>query len=380
MSNLKTGWIDFLRREGARYLTWLKSSRVLNSRFDTVATALSVLLHDAIRTPEDASEVWKATPAVLSRCNDQATYAIPGADAAYAWLHLLDRYARTWSALEVMVECHCLPLARHGVRALDVGTGPGPSAFAVHDFYAAMTEFSTETGDVRWRQPPSLTCVEFDPHTNRFRHRLAEIIFQQSARETEGVLAMCHALTDFREILSTANRQRLRKALKAEEDVYFDEANGWDSSSRHTPDEANEIAQSLHRYRLIVFSNFLTTVDGAESFEPNLVDILADAQPGSVVMVLGGNGGPYPDVYGYMDGLAKAAGFEPEIEGVRVSSSDTEVGERVYEEGLKVFALLETLAPGGVDDSAEVRRVRSHFTDSRSPARSSQLWAYRKHK
>ena len=73
------------------------------------------------------------------------------------------------------------------------------------------------------------------------------------------------------------------------------------------------MAQSLHRYRLIVFSNFLTTVGSVTTFEPNLVDILADAQPGSVVMALGGKRGPYPEVYAYVDRLAKSAGFEIEV-------------------------------------------------------------------
>jgi hypothetical protein len=29
---------------------------------------------------------------------------------------------------------------------LDIGTGPGPSAFAVNDFYSALDNFANETG------------------------------------------------------------------------------------------------------------------------------------------------------------------------------------------------------------------------------------------
>jgi hypothetical protein len=192
---------------------------------------------------------------------------------------------------------------------------------------------------------------------------------------------MCHALSDFHAIVPTTERKRLQKALRWAEDEYFDEeTNEWKSDLRYSADEANDMAQSLHRYRLIVFSNFLTTVGAATTFEPNLVDVLADARPGSVVMVLGGKGGPYPDVYGYVDVLAKAAGFGLEIAGVPVSSADTEVADRVYEEGVKVYAHLQSLAPDAAGDSEEARRVRSHFTESRQPAPSSQLWTYRKHR
>jgi hypothetical protein len=307
---------------------------------------------------------------------------MPGASAAYAWLHLLDRYARTWSALETLVTACCLPLAKGGVRVLDVGTGPGPSAFAVHDFYAAMTEFAAQTGNLQWRQPPSMTCVEFDCNSNHLRHHLAEIMFEQSQQQAEGVLAMCHALSDFRAIVPRAERKRLQEVLRWTEDEYFDEvANEWTSDLQYSADEANDMAQSLHRYRLIVFSNFLATVGTVTTFEPNLIDILADAQPGSVVMVLGGKGGPYPEVYEYVDRLAKPAGFELEVAGQQVSSADTIVADRIYDEGVKVYAHLQSLAPDAPEETTqETRRVRCHFTQLRQPAPASQLWAYRKYR
>lgn len=169
MSGGKPGWTDLLQRQGSDYLEWVAAKGVLETKFQALAAALWTLLQDAIRTPEDARAVWKATPAVLDSCNKQATYAMPGAAAAYAWLHLLDRYARTWNALEWLVAAGCLPLAKHGVRTLDVGTGPGPSAFAVHDFYVAMTEFAVQTatcsGDSPRLSPASsstATLIIFD--------------------------------------------------------------------------------------------------------------------------------------------------------------------------------------------------------------------------
>ena len=381
MNGGRPGWTDLLRRQGSEYLAWVAANGVLKTKFEALAAALWTLLQDVIRIPEDARAVWRATPAVLVRCNEPATYGMPGAAAAYAWLHLLDRYARTWSALEKLVAASCLPLAKQGVRALDVGTGPGPSAFAVHDFYAAMTEFAAETGNIRWRQPPAITCVEFDSNTNHLRHHLAEIVFEQAEQQADGVLAMCRALLDFRAIVPRAERKRLQEALRWAEDEYFDEvANEWTSDLLYSADEANDMAQSLHRYRLIVFSNFLATVSAVTTFEPNLVDILDDAQPGSVVMVLGGKGGLYPEVYEYVDRLAKPAGFELEVAGKQVSSADTAIADRIYAEGVKVYAHLQSLAPDAAEETQEARRVRSHFTESRQAAPSSQLWAYRKHR
>ena len=126
------GWTSFLRQEGADFLDWVKTEHILSNKLDVLATALSSLLRQNIHTSDQALDVWKAVPAVLCRCNDQATYELPGAAEAYAWLHLLDRYTRTWIALERLVENRCLPLGKYGVNALDVGTGPGPAAFAIH--------------------------------------------------------------------------------------------------------------------------------------------------------------------------------------------------------------------------------------------------------
>ena len=196
MNSRKQGWTGLLKREGSDFLAWARDERVLSLKFDVLSKALSSLLRERVRTPEEAHDVWEAVPAVLRRCNEQATYEKPGAACAYAWLYLLERYVRTWLALERLVQRNCLPMGKNGVRALDVGTGPGPAAFAIHDFYAAMVEFSEVTDNPKWRQPPHLTCVEFDGSTNHFRHQLAEILSQQAGRESEGVLSMTYALHD----------------------------------------------------------------------------------------------------------------------------------------------------------------------------------------
>ena len=254
MSPPKQGWTGLLRREGADFLAWTREERVLSTKFNLLATALSTLLRGSVPTPEEAHGVWEAVPAVLSCCNEQATYEKPGAACAYAWLYLLERYIRTWLALERLVQKNCLPMGKNGVRALDVGTGPGPAAFAIHDFYAAMVTYSEVTGNPKWRQPPHLTCVEFDGSTNHFRHLLAEILFQQAGRESEGVLSMTSALHDFGEFEPTQERKRYFEVLRSEEDEYFDDVAGrWDSNRVYLPDEANDMAQSLHRYRLVPF-------------------------------------------------------------------------------------------------------------------------------
>ena len=90
MNSRHQSWSSLLRNEGPDFLEWLESQSILPMKIDFLAKALSTLLRKDVRTPQQANDVWTAVPAVLSRCNDNATYKMPGAAQAYAWLHLLD--------------------------------------------------------------------------------------------------------------------------------------------------------------------------------------------------------------------------------------------------------------------------------------------------
>ena len=381
MGDRKEGWTSLQRQEGSDFLAWVDERQMLQRKFDTLAAALRMLLHRKVHTTEEALNVWRAVPAVMGRCNEQQSYGETGAPTAYAWLHLLDRYVRTWLALERLVKENCLPMGKYGIGVLDVGTGPGPSAFAIHDFYNATVEYSEIRGNPRWRQPAELTCVELDAGTNSLRHHLTETLFAELRQESGSGIAICSALPDFGKILPTQERRQTFQALRNEEGEYYDETrNEWTSQPCWLPDEANAVAQSLHRYRLFAFGNFLTTPDRVNYFERNLLDILVDARPGSAVLVLGGKGRPYPEVYRSLDRLTRPAGFQLKIEGELVSYSDkAEVGDQVYEEGQRFYRfLMQRIPRGGIDEDARQTMVRAHFEGARRAAPSSQIRAYRK--
>ena len=373
MNPPRLGWTGLLKREGADFLAWAREECVLSTKFSLLATALSTLLRESVRTPEEAHAVWEAVPAVLSHCNEHEK---PGAACADAWLFLLERYIRTWLALERLVQKNCLPMGTNGVRALDVGTGPGPAAFAIHDFYIAMVEYSEVTGNPKWRQTPHVTCFESEGSPNHFRHQLAEVLFQQAGRKSEGVLSITSTLGDFRKFEPAQERKQYFEILRSEEDEYFDDLAGrWDSDRVYSQDEANDMAQSLHRYRLVTFSNFLTP-EIVESVIPNLSKVLRDAAPGSVALVLGSGDDRYQEIYKYVDRLANSSGFEPAVEGDTVSCSDSELAGQVYEEGRLFYEILQDLDRNNDDATAKVRRD----FESEAPIEfhSSEIRAYRK--
>ena len=306
------------RRQGSKFLQWLSERQALQAGFRVLTKSPHELLERRVRTKEDALEVWATMPAVMGNCDKPETFAKTEAASAYSWLHLPDRYMRTWLALLRLVKNCLLPMGKLGVRALDVGTGPGPSAFATHDFYTAMTEFAEVSGDELWQQPPQMTCVESSVPMNQFRHHLAEFMVMNDAPRS--VLAMCGNVGAFESILPTEERKAMNQSVRWEEDSCYDEyTEQWESERRYTPEAANRIANNHHRYRLFTFSNFLTGTSVIEDYRPNLTDILDDAHAGSVLLLIGGRFGKYQDVRREIADIAHEAGFLGTMEDLHVS-------------------------------------------------------------
>ena len=377
MKTTRQGWTGLQRRQGAEFLRWLGESKALQAGFDALASNLHALLEHRVQTKEDALKVWAAVLSVMGACDDPNTYGKPEAASAYSWLHLPDRYVRTWLTLQELVK-HCLlPMGKEGVRALDVGTGPGPSAFATHDFYAAMTTYAEMSGSELWRQPARMTCVESSASMNSFRHHLAEFMAMHGAPRS--VLAMCSDIGGFESVLPTEARKALNHSLRWEEDAYYDEEREqWESDLRHTPEEANEIANNHQRYRLFTFSNFLTKTSIIDYFETNLTDILNDARAGSVVVLIGGKRGEYERVREEVADLAHKAEFSRTMQHLRVSSQDAAMHDVVYAEQVRFYRRLERIA-GDLPDMGNVNWIKKYFERGKAGSwGTSAIHAYRK--
>ena len=372
------GWTGFQRRQGRNFLQWLSDRQALQTGFRVLAKSLHELLEQRVRTKEDALKVWATMPAVMGDCDRPGTFGETEAVSAYSWLHLPDRYVRTWLALEQLVEQCLLPMGKEGVRALDVGTGPGPSAFATHDFYAAMTEFAEVSDNELWQQPPQMTCVEREVSMNQFRHHLAEVMAMNGAPQS--VLAMCGGRGAFEVIFPTEERRTKNRSLMWAEASYYDEySEQWESELLYTPEEANHIANNHFRYRLFTFSNFLTQISMIEDFRPNLTDILNDARAGSVLLIIGGKSDQYQSIHCKVADLAHEAGFSGTLENHLLLSSLAVIDGAVYDEQVRFYRRLKRLAGGLPVDNSIASKLKRYF--ERGEANSwgtSSIHAYRK--
>ncbi len=99
--------------------------------------------------PDEASpceQFLSCVPGIYDDCDNLSRFEQDMAVEAYAHIHLLERYRRTWDVLICLLDAGGLPMSDKGLEVLDVGTGPGPALYAVADFYQALQEFAREKG------------------------------------------------------------------------------------------------------------------------------------------------------------------------------------------------------------------------------------------
>jgi hypothetical protein len=267
-----------------------------------LATELQTyLLQWALRTPEDGECFLKAVPLVIAHCDDDI-YEDHFVAAAYAWVHLLERYRRVWFALLALFEAGRLPFARAGLEVLDVGTGPAPVLYAITDFHAAVAAFAEVAGITSLRvQPPRLSCVEESRAMAHLMHVLAEI-----GSRPDGPFG-----ADFRDIADVLPEglRRQRRVFEVGRVMEEDEI-GEERVANRIVSESGYVDRSF-RYRLAVFSNFLTTADSVDRWHEPLVGLAHALYPGGLMVVMGAaEDSKYKTIYADLAGVMTRAGLD----------------------------------------------------------------------
>jgi hypothetical protein len=278
---------------------WLEDNAVFQHALESLASDVQVYTLAALRDGDAARAFREAIPDVVERC-DEDIYDHPLRAEAYAFMHMLERYRRTWRVLCELTGTAYLPLAIRGVRTLDVGTGPAPVLLAVSDFYRALGQFAKARGVPELRLPaPELTSVEASQAMERFVHRFCEA----SGRMSGPFRAEWRHFSAFDPAARRESRLRARVATIMEEDDTSE------SLARWWVHEYEGWLQGAHTYRLCFFSNFLTNPESVDGQSERLARAFDAVTPGGVVVVMGGVGDRYPKIYAKVESLAAEAGL-----------------------------------------------------------------------
>jgi hypothetical protein len=293
-------WRQVLLRYGGPFLQWLTHSRAEGRLLESLANQLADFLIGQIERVyhewSDAPvEFWKRIPTVRACCNQPDIFEQPFAVEAYAYVHLLERYRRTWAALKYLTEVAVLPLGSRGVRVLDVGSGPAPSLYAIADFYETLNEFAKLSSIQELQIPtPELNPIERSQAMISFLHNFSQFCKRSGP--------FGPVFDDFAGLDLEAVRRWHQRQNEYEE--------WWDPETEqyeeiYSPLIASEFANSLFRYRLVVLSNFLTLESHVENFTAELHSLFRDLRPGAVVIVLGSTGDSYQKIYERVTDIAR---------------------------------------------------------------------------
>lgn len=237
---------------------------------------LLLRLHD---NPELAKSVASQLFNVLKHC-DQITYEEPGTAEAYALLHFLDRYHRFQLIYESLHQIKLMPLRSDGVRILDVGTGPGPSMYAVSDFYINAFHKNSSEGDIRDQKNFHIDYVERSHQFRNWLHHFTEFVNYHNPTRTPWLVPFHHGtFNDFQNL--EFNQRKI----------------GWERD-----DDGDQVPFHYvrkHRFDLIVLSNFLTTKEQATAFSKEIENCARYLRHNGILVVVGAKSSSkkYKEVY-----------------------------------------------------------------------------------
>ena len=209
------------------------------------------------------------------------------------------------------------------------------------------------------------------------RSQLWEMAYSVCRGDWPSGLLGWNNLTDFNEIRPNQERADEFARLRGADITYWDEIREEEASELlYTDQEANEQSQSMHRYRLFVFANFFTSRELVDDMAEKLGELLADANPGSVLLVMGGERRDYPGIYEEMQRIAVAAGFRIIVPDASASSEISSVDDIVSAESLRAFEHAQKLAP---NDNPKIVALGDSFAQGKVfPANA--IRAFRKHR
>ncbi|ELR71716.1 hypothetical protein C900_02301 [Fulvivirga imtechensis AK7] len=267
------------------YRDWIDSENFYYRRFDLLASALeNFMLNYRLTEPDFTNEVASKFDAVLRFC-DEIDYQEDSVATAYGILHFLPRFRRFQLTFSKLVDKQVLPLGAKPINTLDIGTGPGPSLFALSDCYYSLRKFG-ELHNISY-----LKNIDYIPdyveRSSGFRqwlHHFTELANHELPTDTEGWVVPYHhgSFHDF-------------------DDIKFNYSYSY-TDLNYKGDFVIKTKRTKHRFNVVVSSNFFTQVSQIESLRTELQNCMRFMRNGGKLIISGGTGKSsdnknYPQIY-----------------------------------------------------------------------------------
>ncbi|EMA2414990.1 hypothetical protein U2G71_004357 [Vibrio vulnificus] len=254
----------------------------MKKQFELMNEVLLGYVKQLTSSPEVLVEICSQFENVLRNC-DQITYEDVGTAEAYALIHFLDRYHRFQLIFKELDNLNLIveKQSEYPFDILDVGTGPGPSMFALSDFFASKNN-----------QNFKIDYVERSHQFRNWLHHFTEYANYEVINKHFWNVPYHHGtFHDFKNI--SFDQHFLMHDIGTDGDNIV---------RRHT---------QKHRYDLVVFSNFLTEVSQVKEFESELYGCMKNLRNNGLLVVVGAKATSqkYEKVYSEIDRILLQSNF-----------------------------------------------------------------------
>lgn len=295
----------WLRQSAEDFLQWSMTSGEAQRRVSSMGDAIARVAHPSWYSDPPGS-VARNLPEALRNC-DALSFSQVSEAAAYAGLHLLDRYGRVMQVLEHLMRVGRLPLRKVGIKVLEVGSGPAPALYASRDFYAMLRDWpgrgNTEVAHVEFAD-----SLERGEAWDRILHHVSQCLMEaRGGSQHVNGLPFSRTINDFAGFDTTARHhqsvaQRARQILQDSDAV--DE---YITQKAATMMAYGERGSAPSAYDLVFMCNFLTQPSMTEQFSSELRKLARALTPGGVLVIMGGTGRQYPAIYEAVRSIASQA-------------------------------------------------------------------------
>jgi len=270
----------------SKFVNWVEENDYLYKNFCDIEKCLNQYLSMTIGDNQRLKEhICNNFNTVLGKC-DQISYDEDGVPEAYIILHFLDRYHRFQLMLLDMFRSATFPIKKK-IRIMDIGTGPGPSLYAISDMVALYQQYEMEVYGESQIEAVEMDYVEQSQGFRAFLHRMTEILMDYRER----IYVPFHFGNYY-----DASKLDFSGKISREASICVDGAYTY----REHYEE--KVAKS---FDLVVYSNFLTNMDVMVRFEQQLKSAAFYLRNRGKILVVGGNpkDKKYEPVYQRIDEL-----------------------------------------------------------------------------
>lgn len=158
-----------------KFKEWLDKGDWLYKCFFRMKQNLDLYLEEVIKNNETDYRhmICSKFQDVFSKC-DEITYDEEGVTEAYVLFHFLDRYHRFQLTYLKLMEDGLFPI-KEKIYALDIGTGPAASLFALSDIIELYKKFEIEVIGETTIKEINLDYVECSHEFRNFLHHFTEL-------------------------------------------------------------------------------------------------------------------------------------------------------------------------------------------------------------